>query len=65
MTLNDDYYTESEVLEFLGIAKATLKHRRSMGRNHPPFVRLGKKVVFPKKEFHAWLKSRPVHKAIA
>lgn len=65
MTLKDEYYSEEEVTEFLGIAISTIRFQRSVGRNHPPYVKIGKKTLYPKKDFDAWVKSHKTQKAIA
>lgn len=65
MTLQDDYYTDEEVAGFMGISKTSLNQRRCAGRNHPPYIKIGRKILYPKKEFANWLKSHPLKKAIA
>jgi hypothetical protein len=65
MTLKDEYYTEEDVLSFLDIEANTLAHRRSTGKNHPPYVKIGKKFYYPKKEFAQWVKSHQVKQSIA
>lgn len=61
----DDFYTDEQVAEFLGITKHSLAKRRCAGRAHPPFKKLGRKIIYPKKEFHSWLNAQPIKKAIA
>lgn len=65
MTLQDDFYTDEEVAQFLGVKKTTLAKMRCAGRGHPPFKKFGRKIRYPKKEFHAWVNSQPIRKAIA
>lgn len=69
MTLKEkvslEYYTEEEVAEVMGITVSRLRSRRTEGRDHPPAVKIGRTVYFPKKEADAWLKKRPVQREIA
>jgi hypothetical protein len=55
-----DYYTEIEAAQILGIAPGTLKKRRSLKRDHPPFIKMGWIIRFPKQEFQDWYNSRPL-----
>lgn len=59
------YLTEEEVCEILGIGKRGLQTRRTRGQDHPPYVRLGKKILFPKKELEAWLNKKELIRAIS
>lgn len=59
-SLNLDAYTEDEVCQILGLAKKTMQKKRSMGKNHPPFIKLGAKIFFPRKLFHSWWNSQPI-----
>ena len=53
----EDYYDEFELAEVLGLAKATLEKRRSIRKDHPPFVKIGKTVLYPKKDFAKWMEA--------
>lgn len=53
-----NYYTEEEIMLFLGQKKSTLQKNRSLGRNHPPFIKLGVRILYPKKDFQEWVDSQ-------
>lgn len=63
--IHEDYYTDEEVAAFMLITKGSLAKKRCAGRGHPPYKKIGRQILYPKKEFHAWLNSQPVRKAIA
>lgn len=58
--LKDEYLTESELCQILGIKSSTLAGRRSCGTNHPPYVEVGKVRLYPKRMFLEWIAKRPV-----
>jgi len=62
--LLDKYYDEEEICRFLGCNKRTLQTYRSNRTNHPPFIKLGNKILYPKDEFHRWLKDQPIFRAL-
>lgn len=52
--------SEKEAAIYLGVSRSTLRHGRSEGEREnrmspPPFVRLGKKIVYLKDDLDAWL----------
>lgn len=52
--------TEVEAAIYLGVSRSTLRHGRCEGRRDgrmlpPPFVRLGRKIVYLKDDLDAWL----------
>lgn len=52
--------TEEQAAAYLGISRSTLRHGRCDGRRDgrmppPPFVRLGRKIVYLKDDLDAWL----------
>lgn len=57
----EGYYDETQMAELLGLSRATLAKNRSLGKNHPPFIKLGKRPIYPKRDFELWLKSHTVH----
>lgn len=66
MRLKQDYLTEADVALLLGIKKSTLAKNRSLGVNHPPFVRITSKIiVYPKREFDRWVESHGIRREIA
>lgn len=63
--LTDNYFTEAEVCEVLGIKLVTMKSRRSRGDGFPPFVKIGRKILYPKEEFSKWIKNQVVQREIS
>lgn len=57
-----DYYTEVQMAERLGITPARLKSRRFHGRNHPPYVRIGWVILYPKSEFWNWMAAQKLRR---
>lgn len=52
--------TEFEAAIYLGVSRSTLRHGRCEGRRDgrmppPPFVRLGRKIVYLRDDLDAWL----------
>jgi len=60
-----DLLTEIEVAEIIHYSPKTLTKNRCHGKNHPPFIKIGKKVFYPKKELMVWMKSHELRKAIS
>jgi phage pi2 protein 07 len=56
----DGYYSEEEVAAFLKKKKDSLAKDRYVGSNHPPYIKIGAMVCYPKDEFERWLRSRVV-----
>jgi hypothetical protein len=56
----DDFFTEQEMADLLGIDLGSLRSRRSKGKNHPPYFQSNKRapVLFPKKEVKKWMDER-------
>jgi excisionase family DNA binding protein len=50
--------TRAELMEYLRISRGTLD--KLMRRHEIPFIKLGKKVLFRKREIDAWLESKKV-----
>jgi predicted DNA-binding transcriptional regulator AlpA len=61
MNIKDDLLTDAQVAEIIGYKRSTLIKNRCLGRNHPPFIKIGRYVLYPKKEVLNWLKSRPLN----
>lgn len=61
----DEYLTEDQVADILLIKKSTLQKNRSLGRNHPPYKKIGARVFYPRKEFDRWFNDQRLHKEIA
>lgn len=52
--------SEAEAANYLGVSRSTLRHGRCEGfrdsrMSPPPFVRLGRKIVYLKDDLDAWL----------
>lgn len=67
MTLKErfkqEYYTEAEIAEFLALTRSTLQKKRYTEVDHPPYRKLtARLVVYPKKDFHEWERSREIHR---
>jgi phage pi2 protein 07 len=56
----DGYYSEKEMADLLDLEKDSLAKNRSIGRNHPPYIKIGAMVCYPKDEFERWMRSRVV-----
>lgn len=72
MTVQDvlnEYFTEKEMCLLLSpekpLAKSTLQGRRSNGEKHPPFIKIGQTVLYPKKQYYEWLKAHAIHTQIS
>lgn len=55
--LAEEYYTEAEVLAFMGITAKTMSWRRSASpKNVPPYIKLSAtRFIYPKADFRKWL----------
>lgn len=63
--LKEELLSENEVAEIIRYSPNTLKKNRCEGKNHPPFVKVGRKVLYPKTEVLNWLKARTLYEAIS
>lgn len=50
---------EEEVLNLLGISRATLDERRRNGKEHPPYVEIGRVRFYSIDQFQEWLRHLP------
>lgn len=50
----DDYFSEDEMADILRIKKSTLTKNRCNGEKHPPFIKFGRVILYPKKEVSEW-----------
>lgn len=57
MTLGDEFLTESQVSEILGLKAATLRNW-SAARKGPPRISVGRKILYRRAALVAWLESR-------
>lgn len=56
-----DYFTEEEMAGILRVKASTLKQNRCLKKNHPPFVKVGNSILYPKIDFKKWQESRLQH----
>ncbi len=53
-------FTRTEAAAYLGVLPQTLAVWASRGRYNLPFVKVGRKVFYLRKDLDAWLESRTV-----
>lgn len=63
--IKDEYYDEPEVAAALGLKIKGLRDRRLEGKNHPPFIKIGRQILYPKRDFDLWMKKLQVIREIA
>lgn len=63
LALKEELLSEAEAAEIIQYSPMTLRKNRCIGKNHPPFVKIGRKVLYPRKEIVAWLKSHEIKRA--
>lgn len=59
-----DFYIEKEMAEILGYSMVTMKKNRCLGIKHPPYKKLGCRIVYPKTEYTKWEKGIVLETAI-
>ena len=52
------YLTIEEISEHLHISVGTASNRIAQGMKMPPSVKIGKRRLFPEKQFEAWMESQ-------
>lgn len=62
--IKEDLMSEAEVASILGYKATTLRKNRCLGINHPPFIKIGGLVFYPRKEVMQWIKSFPLKRAM-
>lgn len=55
-----EFYSEEEMAKILRIDLKTLRSRRSRGTNHPPYVQIGRQVLYPKNLYLKWVTALPI-----
>jgi len=51
-----EFLSERQIAKRIGVSKVTVRRWRWSGRECPPFIRIGTKLVkYPAAEFEAWL----------
>ena len=59
-TILAGYAPEDEIAKARGIGKRTLRVERQRGMG-PPFVKIGKQILYPIEGFRNWLKANERH----
>jgi len=49
-----------DIAKYLHISVGTVKNRLSKGDPMPPSIKIGRRQLFPSKEFHEWLSDQLV-----
>lgn len=52
------YYSEEDVAKMFGMKIRSFRTHRSVEANHPPYVKLGRKTVYPGDQLFQWLNRR-------
>lgn len=58
-------WDEETCAQFLHVTRATLANRRSAGKNHPPYRKIGGKVVYIPDEVTKWVTGQPICRELA
>jgi excisionase family DNA binding protein len=58
-------YTVEEIAALLQIAPATVRNRLCRGEDLPPSLRIGRRRLFPRDQFEAWLDSHETSRGAA
>jgi excisionase family DNA binding protein len=53
-----ELFTKAELMEYLRVSRGTID--KLIRRREVPFIKLGKKVLFRKKEIDAWLETKRI-----
>lgn len=59
-----EVFTEVEIASLLGLQLKTLKKNRCLGKGHPPYKKLGRRIVYPKLEFKKWYDAIPLTREV-
>ena len=57
---SDKKMTTREAAEYLGLAEATLVTWRSTRREHIPYLKLGRRVLYRQRDLDDWMASRVI-----
>lgn len=55
-----DYMTEDEVAEIWRLKVETLRKKRYTDSQHPPYIKLGARILYPRSDFFDWLNRQTV-----
>jgi hypothetical protein len=58
--LMSDMISEEEMASLLKKKIETLRNDRYKGLNHPPYVKFGRTVFYPRHDFQLWLKEQVI-----
>ena len=58
-------YTTGELADALRMKPGTLRNKLSRGEDLPPSIRVGRRRLFPKAQFEAWLRARETPNSVA
>jgi hypothetical protein len=61
MNIEHDYLTPSEVAELMRRPVESLAVDRCMRREHPPYLKVGRKVLYRRADVLAWLDAHAVN----
>lgn len=61
---NKPYLTIDEVADFLDVEKKTIQNRVCEGVGHPPVIKKGRTLLFPRDQLIAWL-NKDLKKAVS
>lgn len=59
------FLSDDQVAEIMGIDKRTLANNRCLGKNHPPYIKIGGRVRYPEEAVIAWLNRFPLRRELA
>ena len=56
--MTPEYRTTKEQAELMRLSAQTLREWRMHADKGPPFVKFGARVLYPSRDFEAWVKAR-------
>lgn len=57
----EKYLSEKEMASMIKVTDRSLKNRRCIGKNHPPFIKVGATILYPESLAHKWLMNKVEH----
>jgi predicted DNA-binding transcriptional regulator AlpA len=58
----EDFMVPKELARLLRTTKQALATQRCLRREHPPYVKIGKRILYPRDAVLAWLDSHQVNR---
>lgn len=55
------FLSQKEVSELTGFTVGFFNQRRCDGKDLPPYIKIGRKILYPEDLFYAWLESKIHH----